>query len=182
VALIVVPLLGLPFSYSGSEIPSFGFCEPDGTFNTGLESVSVWSPSKAFQITLAFGSMRFSTAKLIDIIWDVVGGQTHLLWLCTDRSQAIGRGVQGILGLIMYRAFTKCLARVMERSAISFDTFESVTLQGSSMRALVNLIKDYFTNPGPRAKLALSWMILALSYVLVFPTLMSAMTGYSGTF
>lgn len=70
----------------------------------------------------------------------------------------------------------------MERSAVSFDTFESVTLQGSSMRALVNLIRDYFTNRGLRAKLAVSWMILALSYVLVFPTLMSAMTGYSGTF
>ena len=80
----------------------------------------------------------------------------------------------------MYRAFTKCLTRMMERSPVSFKTFESITLQDSSVWALANLIKDYSTNSGVRAKLSVSWMILALSYVLGFPTLMSAMTGYSG--
>jgi hypothetical protein len=74
VALAVLPLVGLPLNYFGDEFPSFGFCEPDGNFNTGLETVSVWSSSKAFQITLGFGSMSFPTAKFIDIVWDVVGG------------------------------------------------------------------------------------------------------------
>jgi hypothetical protein len=69
----------------------------------------------------------------------------------------------------------------MERSSVSFDTFESVTLRGSSVGALFCLIKDYVTSRGIRAKLAMSWMVLAMSYVLVFPTLMSAMTGYRGT-
>lgn len=69
----------------------------------------------------------------------------------------------------------------MERSPVSFDTFEGVALQGSSVQALVGLIKDYVTNRGTRAKLAVSWMIFAMSYVLIFPTLMSAMTGYRGT-
>ena len=70
----------------------------------------------------------------------------------------------------------------MESSPVSFDTFEAVALQGSSGQALVGLVKDYATNRGIRAKLAVSWIILAMSYVLIFPTLMSAMTGYSGTF
>jgi hypothetical protein len=70
----------------------------------------------------------------------------------------------------------------MESSPVSFDTFEAVALQGSSVQALVGLVKDYVTNRGIRAKLAVSWMILAISYVLLFPTLMSAMTGYSGTY
>ena len=74
VALIIVPLYGVTYSYIGGDVPTFGFCESNGNFNTGLESVSAWSPSAAFQITLGFGSMSFSTAKLIDIIWDVVGG------------------------------------------------------------------------------------------------------------
>jgi hypothetical protein len=69
----------------------------------------------------------------------------------------------------------------MERSPVSLKTFESITLQNSSVLALGNLIKDYSTNSGVRAKLSVFWMILALSYVLGFPTLMSAMTGYSGT-
>jgi hypothetical protein len=74
VALIILPLFGVTYNYVGGDVPTFGFCEPNGNFNTGLESVSIWSPSTAFQITLGFGSMSFSTAKFIDIIWDVVGG------------------------------------------------------------------------------------------------------------
>jgi hypothetical protein len=74
VALIILPLCGVTYSYSGGEVSTFGFCQPNGNFNTGLEPASVWWPSAAFQITLGFGSMRFSTAKFIDIIWDVVGG------------------------------------------------------------------------------------------------------------
>jgi hypothetical protein len=74
VALIILPLFGVTYNYIGGDVPTFGFCEPNGNFNTGLEPVSVWSPSAAFQITLGFGSMSFSTAKFIDIIWDVVGG------------------------------------------------------------------------------------------------------------
>jgi hypothetical protein len=68
----------------------------------------------------------------------------------------------------------------MERAPVSFDTFESVTLQGSSVQALVNRIRDYLTNRGTRAKLAVFGMILAMSFLLIFPTLMSAMTGYGG--
>src|SRR5271156_4443104 len=74
VALIILPLSGVAYNYIGGDVPTFGFCEPNGNFNTGLEPVSVWSPSAAFQITLGFGSMSFSTAKFIDIMWDVVGG------------------------------------------------------------------------------------------------------------
>jgi hypothetical protein len=74
VALIIVPLCGVTYNYIGGDVPTFGFCESNGNFNTGLEPVSVWSPSTTFQITLGFGSMSFSTAKFIDIIWDVVGG------------------------------------------------------------------------------------------------------------
>jgi hypothetical protein len=73
VALIILPLCSVAYSYSGGGVPSFGVCQPNGDFNTGLEPVSAWSPSAAFQITLGFGSMSFSTAKFIDIVWDVVG-------------------------------------------------------------------------------------------------------------
>lgn len=69
----------------------------------------------------------------------------------------------------------------MERSAVSFGTFESITLRDSSLYSLVTLISDFRSNAGLRAKLSMSWIILASTYVLGFPTLMSAMSGYSGT-
>ena len=77
VALVIIPLsVGVTSNYIGADFPGFGVCEPDGNFNTGLDPVSVWSPSKAFQITLGFGSFTFPTAKFIDIVWDIVGRQT----------------------------------------------------------------------------------------------------------
>ena len=81
VALVTIPLsnLGANSLYVSPDFPSFGVCEPDGNFDTGLDPVSIWMPSKAFQITLGFGSFSFSTAKFIDIVWDIVGGLTDSL-------------------------------------------------------------------------------------------------------
>jgi hypothetical protein len=47
------------------------FCDSGGNFyvNSGP---SFWAPSRAFEITLAFGNFSFSNAKLIDVMWDVV--------------------------------------------------------------------------------------------------------------
>lgn len=56
-------------------------CDAGGNFVTGTISApgptSFWAPSKAFQITLGFGSMSFRNAKLIDVAWDIVGRCFH---------------------------------------------------------------------------------------------------------
>jgi hypothetical protein len=46
-------------------------CQPDGRFIIG-SSYSLWAVSGAFQISIGFGAMSFSNAKLLDVIWDVV--------------------------------------------------------------------------------------------------------------
>ena len=61
----------LPLSYN------YGFmsiCDTSGNFNPTSNIPSFWSPSRAFQITMGFGAMSFSSAKLIDVAWDVVSG------------------------------------------------------------------------------------------------------------
>jgi hypothetical protein len=47
-------------------------CDHSGNFGVGLNAPSFWSPSQTFKITLSFGSFTFSTAKFIDVVWDVV--------------------------------------------------------------------------------------------------------------
>jgi hypothetical protein len=54
VALILVPIVVLPFSYSNPEFPSFGFCGPDGAFNTGLDAVSICERSHDFRMVAIF--------------------------------------------------------------------------------------------------------------------------------
>ena len=49
----------------------YAFCDAGGNYH--FESTpSFWAPSQAFQISLAFGNMSFSTAKIVDVAWDVV--------------------------------------------------------------------------------------------------------------
>ena len=83
--LVVASILGsvmliLPNSHEFQVISlpnSYGFispCDTSGNFNPTSNIPSFWSPSRAFQITMGFGAMSFSSAKLIDVAWDFVSG------------------------------------------------------------------------------------------------------------
>lgn len=48
----------------------WNYCAPDGSFS--LEPTNPWNPDWTFQIVLAFGSLSFSQAKVVDIVWDIV--------------------------------------------------------------------------------------------------------------
>ncbi len=64
----------LPFLYLSAWSYQFTggtTCLPDGRFALD-SSYSLWDISGLFQITMGFGSLSFSNAKLLDAIWDVV--------------------------------------------------------------------------------------------------------------
>jgi hypothetical protein len=56
-----------------------GSCRPDGNFRY-YGHYDPWAPPGILQITISFGPMSFSNAKLIDVIWDVVVGRGGQLW------------------------------------------------------------------------------------------------------
>ena len=70
---IVLPLQHLTvwsYQYYGTDT-----CRPDGTFalSSGFSSdYDLWDVSGVFQITMGFGELSFSNAKLVDAVWDVV--------------------------------------------------------------------------------------------------------------
>lgn len=79
--LFYVSLSGLLVILSLLSITSSGFvaslypegCNPDDTFTPFEDnSYTHFSMSGFFQVTLAFGSLTFTQAKVYDIIWDVV--------------------------------------------------------------------------------------------------------------
>ena len=51
-------------------------CQPDGRFDLHPESYRYWDKSGFFQITLGYGNLDFTQAKVIDISWDVVSTRT----------------------------------------------------------------------------------------------------------
>ena len=54
VALILVPIAGVPFGYSDIAFPRLGFCGPDGAFNTGLDAISTCELSHGFRMVAVF--------------------------------------------------------------------------------------------------------------------------------
>ncbi len=48
-------------------------CLPDGSFSLHPDTYSMWSSTGFFQITLGGGELTFAKAKVIDIVWDIVG-------------------------------------------------------------------------------------------------------------
>jgi hypothetical protein len=104
----------------------------------------------------------------------VIGAATHNL-------QVVGRGGQAVLALVSYKVYTMALLRLMERNPVSYGTFEAVTLQDSSLSATFQTSRDLFLNQGPRAKATVLWMTISAAFVIAFPTMVSAMTGYSST-
>ena len=87
---IVVPIV-LHFYYSEGQSGRSAICDSSGNFLVywtwgpeGYQTVhwapaapKWWSASDAFQISVGFGNLTFSNAKLIDIMWDVVSVIYH---------------------------------------------------------------------------------------------------------
>ena len=68
-------------------------CDGGGNFQPPRASSlpSFWSPSKVFQITMGFGTMSFSNAKIIDVVWDIVcEACTHMISLILIKSRLSG--------------------------------------------------------------------------------------------
>lgn len=47
-------------------------CQPDGKFSLIANSFNWWAYGGFFEITLRMGRLSFTTAKLIDVTWDLV--------------------------------------------------------------------------------------------------------------
>jgi hypothetical protein len=67
-------VLGLTSLISGALILSDDSkaCTPDGSFTVDPSTYRYFSGSGFFEITLGFGALTFTQAKVIDVVWDVV--------------------------------------------------------------------------------------------------------------
>lgn len=69
----------------------------------------------------------------------------------------------------------------MEIQPVTFNTFRTIFLQNESLvLAIPRIIRDFARRRGLRSRAAMAFIVLTMAFVLIFPTLGSAMTGYSG--
>lgn len=69
----------------------------------------------------------------------------------------------------------------MEVQPVTFNTFRIVFLQNESLvLAIPRIIRDFARRRGLQSKFAMTFIVMTMLFILIFPTLGSAMTGYSG--
>ncbi|KAF4837632.1 hypothetical protein CGCSCA4_v011753 [Colletotrichum siamense] len=145
-------------------------CQPDGSFNIFRNEYDWWAASGFFQITMAWGTMTFANAKFVDVAWDVV----------------FGRGGQALLAWISWSVFSDYVTTSMEVSPVTYETFWTVFLDGApTFWSTWYLMRDFSRSHGLRSRFAMIFMVLVAIFILLFPTLGSAMSGYqanSGAF
>ncbi|KAJ4361735.1 hypothetical protein N0V95_001628 [Ascochyta clinopodiicola] len=93
----------------------------------------------------------------------------------------VGRGGQGLLALLSWKTFVQYVTTSMEIQPVTFDTYRIIFLQNESLiLAIPRIIRDFSRRRGLHSRFAMVFIVLTMLFVLVFPTLGSAMTGYSG--
>ena len=69
----------------------------------------------------------------------------------------------------------------MEVQPVTFNTYRTVFLQNESLvLGIPRIIRDFCRRRGLHSRFAMVFIVLTMVFILIFPTLGSAMTGYSG--
>ncbi|KAM0490963.1 hypothetical protein ACHAP8_011029 [Fusarium lateritium] len=122
-----------------------------------------WESSRFFEVTLGWGKLDFTAAKLIDVTWDLV----------------VGRGGQAIMSLIAWRVFTEYLEVSLATKPATYTTIWLLRFyQDTSVLSSMRLFFQFFRR-GLASKLAMWIMVMTLSFILAFPTIAGSMTGYA---
>lgn len=147
---------------AGSGTPATGqfYCDAGGDVIYPWESSrnQYWNPDLWLTITLASGELTFTQAKAIDIIWDLV----------------VGRGGQMLLCVLAYPPMRKSLLTALERHSMHMPVVASLAFEHFSVVSWWATTRELFRGWSWRL-FGYLWMII---YLLIFGTIVSAMTGY----
>lgn len=160
-------------------------CGPGGKFSPYLEDEwEFWVVKDFFEITLKFGDFSFSTAKMIDVAWDIVSGfgtpfyrflQAKYLFF-----KVVGRGGQTVLAWVSWHTFADFTITSLATKPSTYATFWIIFLQREiSLHNIYLLIRDCAFSKPLSSRLAAAFIITTLIFILSFPTLAGSATGYT---
>lgn len=146
-------------------------CYPNGSWKEASGATwRIMDSSYFFTPNLSFGAFTFTEVKVIDIAWDLI----------------VGRGGQILLAWVNYRVFNEWLVYHMEMHLTSYKMYAAVAFETTTMGTLGVLGKEFLAFGKGTWKRFFRWlamlsMFISTLYVLSFPTLLAALTGYITT-
>ena len=91
----------------------------------------------------------------------------------------MGRGGQLLLAIVSWREFARYLKICMENEPVSYRLFRTIFIEkDASLISTGQTIKSFIRQRKLRSKTAMVFVVATMLYILAFPTLMSAMSGY----
>lgn len=159
-ALLALSLFGLKFNDTDRD---YG-CDPAGNvWVTNANRPNLWSKNYGLAITLGFGSFKFSVAKSVDIMFDLV----------------VGRGGQVLAGILLYYNFRGPIVSAMRREPVPYDKLMKMEYHPAGTTSFLVYCKDVRWKRRSWSTWFTAFMLaLATLYVLSLPTWFSAMSGY----
>ncbi|KAK4555383.1 hypothetical protein LTR86_007680 [Recurvomyces mirabilis] len=128
-----------------------------------------WSPSTALYITLGHGQYTYPEAKAIDVMWDLL----------------VGRGGQILAAIWTYYVVRKSMLFTMEQQDVAIPIAYSVYFDKLGYGLLGSIIRNLTHGRMRNSKAIPAWRLLGwlslVIYVISYPTIMAAMTGYQTT-
>jgi len=92
----------------------------------------------------------------------------------------VGRGGQAVVAYISWHVFAKYVTTSMQVTPVTFGTYRTIFLpNGGLFLATLHTIRDFVARHGLHSKIAMVFMVYTMIFTFVYPTLASAMTGYS---
>lgn len=147
-------------------------CYPNGLWKEAAGATwRIMDSTYFFTPNLSFGAMTFTQVKVIDIAWDLM----------------VGRGLQMALAWVNWTVFNEWVVYHAERWRTGYKMYTAVALQTTSWTMMGVAAKEFLCF-GERTWarffrwLAMFCIFISTLYVLAFPTLMAAMTGYITTY
>jgi hypothetical protein len=149
------------------------FCNADGTLvKVDRDYKPFWDLQLYFTVNISFGRFSFSRAKVIDAAWDAV----------------VGRGGQFVAAVVAYRTLRRSLTLTMETCSVPIPAVASLYCAQIQLIPVGRIIHTMFWHWGSvhlkwrqpilRGRARFGVQLFACTYVLLFATLASVMTGY----
>ena len=113
-------------------------------------------------VDILYGDLSFPAAKFIDLLWVMV----------------FGRGTQALMAWAMYHLLMGSVGWITESRPVSYELLVSATMSAIDWSSLLPLRSIATTKQAIHHKLLVYWLMFAIFWVVTFPTVVSAMTGY----
>ncbi|EXJ71918.1 uncharacterized protein A1O5_04419 [Cladophialophora psammophila CBS 110553] len=118
--------------------------------------------SGRFAVNIAWGSLSYTTVKILDAGLNLV----------------LGRGSQVLLSWLSYHLFSMAILRIIQENCVPLQLYTAMAFDTTSIKGAWYQLRAVTKVDTVRAKVTLIWLAVAVAYLIALPTLLDLTTGY----